>query len=311
MRIRRNTLPIDREYLIARNAWARDGRLSLRARGLLMLLLSHRSGWDVTLSSLVRENPEGREAIRSAIAELEEHGYLVREQTREGSKFASMDYMICEPTVSGVGKPDDGDESTVSPSETVTQVSVDRKTVPRKTVPRKSTTKEDHLEEDHLEEDQTSLSSADAADEQSSAEDPEPREDVEQLCKLLADCIEANGSKRPTITQRWREAARLLIDRDGKTPQQVAWIIQWCQQDEFWRGNVLSMPTLRRQFDRLRLKAQQESQPRISKRERENLAFLNGGQPPAQAFLSGAQSWEDPRDVPGQHALPMFGEVEA
>lgn len=154
-------------------------------------------------------------------------------------------------------------------------------------------------------------SSADAADEQSPAEDPEPREDVEQLCKLLADCIEGNGSKRPAITQRWREAARLLIDRDGKSPQQVAWIIQWCQQDEFWRGNVLSMPTLRRQFDRLRLKAQQDSQPRISKRERENLAFLNGGQPPAQGFLSGGPSWEDPRDVPGQRALPMFGEVDS
>lgn len=173
-------------------------------------------------------------------------------------------------------------------------------------------------------------SSADAADEQSPAEDTEPREDVEQVCKLLADCIEANGSKRPTVTERWRDAARLLIDRDGKSPQQISWIIQWCQQDEFWRTNVLSMPTLRRQFDRLRLKAQQDSQPRVSKRERENLAFLqqgtapaltsrerenqaflNGGQPFGQSFLGSGQSWEGPCDVPGQRALPMFGEVES
>jgi len=43
------------------------------------------------------------------------------------------------------------------------------------------------------------------------------RPDVEQLCRLLADGIEANGSKRPNVTQGWRDAARLLLDKDGRT----------------------------------------------------------------------------------------------
>lgn len=86
--------------------------------------------------------------------------------------------------------------------------------------------------------------------------DPEPRVDVDHVCRHLADRIEANGSKRPTITRRWREAARLMIDRDERTAEQIVKAIDWCQDDEFWRANILSMPTLREKFDQLRLAAQ-------------------------------------------------------
>jgi hypothetical protein len=82
------------------------------------------------------------------------------------------------------------------------------------------------------------------------------REDVEQVCRHLADCVEANGSKRPRITQKWRDEARLLIDLDGRSVEQIIRAIDWCQSDSFWRANVLSMPTLREKYDQLRLKAQ-------------------------------------------------------
>jgi hypothetical protein len=90
------------------------------------------------------------------------------------------------------------------------------------------------------------------------------RGDVEQICRHLADRIEANGSKRPTVTAKWREAARLLLDRDGRTVEQVTRAIDWCQDDDFWRSNVLSMSKLRDQYDRLRLAAQRASPSRQS-----------------------------------------------
>lgn len=90
----------------------------------------------------------------------------------------------------------------------------------------------------------------------SSSATPAARPDVERICTHLADRIEANGSKRPTITKAWRDSARLLLDRDGRTVEQVLTAIDWCQQDKFWRANVMSMPTLREQYDRLRLAAQ-------------------------------------------------------
>ncbi|WP_435173263.1 hypothetical protein [Actinacidiphila sp. bgisy145] len=93
----------------------------------------------------------------------------------------------------------------------------------------------------------------------------ETRDDIERVCKHLADRVEANGSKRPTITDTWRREARLLLDRDGRTVDQVLRAIDWCQQDAFWRANVRSMPKLRKQYDTLRLKA-------MGEREREQAA---------------------------------------
>lgn len=84
---------------------------------------------------------------------------------------------------------------------------------------------------------------------------PTDRPDIDAICAHLADRIHANGSKRPTITTAWREAARLMLDRDGRTPEQVHAAIDWCQDDEFWRSNILSLPKLRDQYDRLRLQA--------------------------------------------------------
>jgi hypothetical protein len=84
---------------------------------------------------------------------------------------------------------------------------------------------------------------------------PPPRPDAERLCEYLAGRIEANGSKRPSITKRWRDSARLMLDKDGHTEQQVMAAIDWCQDSEFWRANILSMLKLREKYDQLRLQA--------------------------------------------------------
>jgi DNA-binding Lrp family transcriptional regulator len=81
------------------------------------------------------------------------------------------------------------------------------------------------------------------------------RPDVDEICRYLADKIEANGSKRPRITPKWRTEARLLLDADGKAVDQVKRAIDWCQADGFWRSNVLSMTKLRDKWDQMRLAA--------------------------------------------------------
>lgn len=93
------------------------------------------------------------------------------------------------------------------------------------------------------------------------------RPDVEQLCRHLAARIVGNGSRQPTITQKWRDEARRLLDRDGRTVDQVMTTIDWCQDSLFWRGNVLSMPKLREKYDALRLAAERE---RKEERERQH-----------------------------------------
>jgi hypothetical protein len=99
------------------------------------------------------------------------------------------------------------------------------------------------------------VSEADASDVKHVGENP-ARGDVERLCAHLADRVEGNGSRRPAVGKAWRDAARLMLDRDGRGEDQVHRAIDWCQDHEFWRSNVRSMPKLREQYDQLRLQAQ-------------------------------------------------------
>jgi hypothetical protein len=92
-----------------------------------------------------------------------------------------------------------------------------------------------------------------------SVRDPEPqRDDVDRICAHLVERIIANGSKKPEITDTWRREARLLLDADKRTEEQVHRAIDWCQDNAFWRSKVMSMAKLRVRYDQLRLDAEAE-----------------------------------------------------
>jgi hypothetical protein len=86
------------------------------------------------------------------------------------------------------------------------------------------------------------------------------RPDVQRLIDHLAQRIHANGGT-PKPGKRWEDAARLMLDNDGLTETEIHGAIDWCQADEFWRANILSMPKLREKYDQLRLQAQRRSGP--------------------------------------------------
>lgn len=87
-------------YTVMSNYHLRDKRLSLKAKGLLSLMLSLPEDWDYTLSGLARISLEGKDAIRAAVVELERAGYVQRRQTtdRDG-KFSTNEYIIREQPV--------------------------------------------------------------------------------------------------------------------------------------------------------------------------------------------------------------------
>lgn len=87
----------------------------------------------------------------------------------------------------------------------------------------------------------------------------ESRPDVERVCDLLADLVERNGSKRPSIDKRWRDAARLMIDADKRPIGEAIALMHWCQTDTFWRANILAMPSFRKRYDQLRLSRERPS----------------------------------------------------
>ncbi len=79
--IRRGAMAADQFTQIA-NALFRDSRISYRAKGIFGYISTHRDGWQVTVAALVGLGPDGRDAVRAGLNELERYGYLVRERMR-------------------------------------------------------------------------------------------------------------------------------------------------------------------------------------------------------------------------------------
>lgn len=88
--------------------------------------------------------------------------------------------------------------------------------------------------------------------------DTPPRHDVERVCKHLATAIEAGGSRRPTVTKKWRNDTRLLLDKDGITPDQAIAAIDWAHANDFWQAHILSPAKLRAKYETLRRQAMAE-----------------------------------------------------
>ena len=86
-----------RDYTVMSNYHLRDKRLSLKAKGLLSQMLSLPEDWDYTLTGLSTINRESKDAIRSAIQELEKCSYIERRQaTDKQGKFSGNEYVIHE-----------------------------------------------------------------------------------------------------------------------------------------------------------------------------------------------------------------------
>lgn len=86
-----------KDFTIMSNHHLRNRELTLKAKGLMSLMLSLPEEWDYTLKGLSLISKEGIDAIRVAVIELEEQGYIVRERMRnEKGQLGSIEYVIHE-----------------------------------------------------------------------------------------------------------------------------------------------------------------------------------------------------------------------
>ena len=76
----------------------------------------------------------------------------------------------------------------------------------------------------------------------------------DRLVRALSERLTANGTKHKP-TWRWSQSAESLMRLDNRSEDEIMLIIEWSTQDDFWRSNILSMPTLRKQFEKLRLQS--------------------------------------------------------
>lgn len=125
----RSAMRFEREFTQIPNVFMRDNQLTFKARGLLAMLMTHKPGqFTVTLKALASDNPEGLDALRAAVNELEAHGYLRRYRKGKGGQFQPDTWELCDPHDTPRGsvlaawpEPTRGDSALAQPTRTASE----------------------------------------------------------------------------------------------------------------------------------------------------------------------------------------------
>lgn len=86
----------NKDYTTICNRIFKDKRLSLKAKGLIAMLLSFSDTWKLSINGLESILKEGRTSIRSTMNELIKFGYVERKQIRKEGMFIGVNYTVFE-----------------------------------------------------------------------------------------------------------------------------------------------------------------------------------------------------------------------
>lgn len=214
--------------------------MSLKAKGLWAYLNSKPDGWTFSIDRIAAETADGRDAVRSAIHELEDSGLLTRTRRSVGTGWEDEYDLRIKPQTgnssvgnsyvgkSHVGKPDDIIKQNKVRQNKVRQNKKNNMPAPEKPAPAR-----------------------------------EIPEEAKQLAQRLHKWITKNKPDRK-IQKGWEDRWATDIEKmhrlDGRGWEAIAACIDWSQRDEFWRQNILSGENLRKHYDRMsdRAKAERE-----------------------------------------------------
>ncbi len=93
----------NRDYTVISNVFLRDNRLSLKAKGMLSMLMSLDKDWDFTIKGFIQLTKEGESSVYNTIRELKELGYCVEKKKRGDNQcFMGSEYVFYESPFSQV-----------------------------------------------------------------------------------------------------------------------------------------------------------------------------------------------------------------
>jgi len=107
-----------KNFTTLQNDMIQDSRLSLKTKGLMVVMLSRPDDWEFSVAGLAVFCGCGRDAIRASLKELELAGYLTRQQLHdENGAFGGNLYIIREVSTipDKEAPPLPGNQSTVTP----------------------------------------------------------------------------------------------------------------------------------------------------------------------------------------------------
>ena len=133
-----------KDYTVMSNHHLRNHELSLKAKGLLSMMLSLPDDWNYTTRGLAKICKEGVDAIGSALRELETAGYIVRNQLRDQQgRISDTEYVIYEkpqPRQPETPRPDTAVPDTASPdTEKPAELNIEKPNTQKQNTHRAST----------------------------------------------------------------------------------------------------------------------------------------------------------------------------
>lgn len=220
-----------RDFTIVRNAALESRDLSLKAKGLWAFLMTKPDGWNVTIHGLAAQLCDGERAIRSALKELEAAGLYkkVRTITAGTQGVQWQDYIYDQP-------------------QSDLQIAQLQNVQVRNAHVRNARLRNETLVNTELEKTErvkTELAKTD------------PRSSL--FAQKLAEKMLENNPNARTAPDKWALDIEKLHRLDKYPYEVIDAVIDWCQADEFWRGNILSGSKLRQKFGTLVLQAQRNT----------------------------------------------------
>lgn len=214
---------VDR-FVTLPNEAARDARLSFRARGILVYLLSHRDGWGTSAVALAEVATEGRDAIRSALGELRALDYMRVIKRRDDTGRIRTVVSVTDapgefPNSLSLVRPETENPSSVEEHRALENRALENRTpVDQRSI---ETYEESHKESTSLRE-VAQLSVTDSTS--SELVTPEVVTRIDYVSEFIEHYQEAHSGKRPlaaAIGSVGRWAKRALADRPAEVVAQV------------------------------------------------------------------------------------------
>jgi hypothetical protein len=191
------------------NAIFRHEGISQQATGLYCYLFSHKSDQDITINFITNHFKNGRDAVRSAIAELESLGYLQREQLRQNGKIVAYNYILKDAPLTE--KPSTGKPSPENPIQSNTSI-YSNKDITTYTK-RNTSTKSENVEKAY-----------------------------QHFVQLFP---KRYRPKTPATIEKWKVCLDRIERIDGYDLRKVYEVCKQLRQDQFWSENFLSVLKLR------------------------------------------------------------------
>ena len=195
-------------YTVMSNHHLRNKNMSLKAKGLMSLMLSLPPSWDYSIGGLVSICKESHTSIRNALKELEQNQYLIRERKNNEKGYFTYEYTLYEIPLPHAGF--QHTDSVYADKQYTEEVYTDS----NRQISKEELNKEE-LNKEKIKKDKTTTKKSKIKTNRISSFDEVINSLVtnESLKELYKDFIEAREAMEAPIT---RQGLKVLIDRCEK-----------------------------------------------------------------------------------------------